>query len=267
VSAGSVRDVVERANEPPRRVLVTGAGRGIGRATAVRLASAGARVLGVSRTESELESLARAAPIEVLAASIAERAGCRHVAGEAEARLGGVDVLIHCAGVDTHRERPIWEQDEDVWDDTIAVNAYAPFELTRLLAGAMTARRWGRIVMVASTAGAAGGPASSAYCAAKHAVVGLMRAVAVDVAPYGVTCNAVLPGWVRDTGMSERTMQLTAERERITPEEAWARIEAASPAGRVVYPDEVAATIAFLVSEDAGAINGEAVRIALGSLW
>ena len=106
-------------------------------------------------------------------------------------------------------------------DDTIAVNAYAPFELTRLLAGAMTARRWGRIVMVASTAGAAGGPASSAYCAAKHAVVGLMRAVAQSTSlRYGVTCNAVLPGWVRDTGMSERTMQITAAREGITPEEA-----------------------------------------------
>ncbi|HWD73498.1 MAG TPA: SDR family oxidoreductase [Solirubrobacteraceae bacterium] len=174
---------------------------------------------------------------------------------------------IHCAGVDTHRERPIWDQDEDVWDDTIAVNAYAPFELTRLLAGTMIEDGWGRIVMVASTAGATGGPASSAYCAAKHAVVGLMRAVALDVAPYGVTCNAVLPGWVRDTGMSERTMQLTAEREGITPQEVWARLEATSPAGRVVYPAEVAATTAFLVSEEAGAINGEAVRVALGSLW
>lgn len=255
------------SSEPARRVLVTGAGRGIGRATALRLASAGARVFGVSRTESELASLAQEAPVDVMAASIADRAGCRRVAAEAGARLGGVDVLINCAGVDTHRERPIWEQDEEVWDDTIPVNAYAPFELTRLLAGPMVDGRWGRIVMVASTAGATGGPASSAYCAAKHAVVGLMRAVALDVAPYGVTCNAVLPGWVRDTGMSERTMEITAEREGITSQEVWSRIEAASPARRVVCPDEVAATIAFLVSEEAGAINGEAVRIALGSLW
>ena len=253
--------------DTPRRVLVTGAGRGIGRATALRLASAGATVFGVSRTSSELESLAREGPIEVMAASIADRAGCRQVAVEATARLGAVDVVVHCAGVDTHRERAIWEQDADVWEDTMAVNAYAPFELTRLLAGPMTERRWGRIVIVSSTAGAAGGPASSAYCAAKHAVVGLMRAVALDVAPYGVTCNAVLPGWVRGTGMSDETIRIAAERDEITPEEAWARIEAASPAGRVTYPGEVAATIAFLVSDEAGAINGEAVRIALGSLW
>jgi NAD(P)-dependent dehydrogenase (short-subunit alcohol dehydrogenase family) len=250
-----------------RRVLVTGAGRGIGRATALRLAFGGARVLGVSRTSSELDSLAREAPIEVISASVADRAGCRLVADEATARLGEIDVLIHCAGVDTNREQAIWEQDESVWEETMAVNAFAPFELTRLLARPMTQRGWGRIVMVSSTAGLAGGTASSVYCASKHAVVGLMRAIALDVAPYGVTCNAVLPGWVRDTRMADRTMQVAAQREGITKEEAWARAEAASPAGRVTYADDVAAAIAFLVSDEAGAINGEAVRIALGSLW
>jgi NAD(P)-dependent dehydrogenase (short-subunit alcohol dehydrogenase family) len=253
--------------EPPRRILVTGAGRGIGRATAQRLAASGARVFGVARTTSELESVAREAGIEVMSSSIADRAGCEAVAAEVLQRLGAVDAVIHCAGVDTHRERVIWEQDTRVWDDTMAVNAYAPFELTRLLAGPMVERRWGRIVIVSSTAGAVGGPASSAYCAAKHAVVGLMRAVAQDVAPYGVTCNAVLPGWVRGTGMSEETIRLAAERDGITPNEAWAREEAANPSGRVVVPDEVAATIAFLVSDEAAAINGEAVRVALGSLW
>jgi len=254
-------------SDQQRRVLVTGAGRGIGRATALRLAACGARVFGVSRTAAELDSLAREGPIEVLATSIADRAGCREVVAEATARLGAIDAVVHCAGVDTHRERAIWEQDEDVLQDTMSVNVSAPFELTRLLAGPMTERGWGRIVMVSSTAGLVGGTASSAYCASKHAVVGLMRAVALDVAPYGVTCNAVLPGWVRGTGMSDETMRIAAERDQITPDEAWARIEASSPAGRVTYPDEVAATIAFLISDEAGAINGEAVRIALGSLW
>jgi NAD(P)-dependent dehydrogenase (short-subunit alcohol dehydrogenase family) len=250
-----------------RRVLVTGAGRGIGRATALRLAGRGARVFGVSRTAAELDSLAREGPIEVLATSIADRAGCRKVVAEATARLGAIDAVVHCAGVDTHRERAIWEQDEDVWDQTMSVNASAPFELTRLLAGPMTERRWGRIVIVSSTAGLVGGAASSAYCASKHAVVGMMRAVAQDVAPYGVTCNAVLPGWVRGTGMSDETIRIAAERDQVTPDEVWAKIEATSPAGRVAYPDEVAATIAFLISDEAAAINGEAVRIALGSLW
>jgi NAD(P)-dependent dehydrogenase (short-subunit alcohol dehydrogenase family) len=131
----------------------------------------------------------------------------------------------------------------------------------------MVQQRWGRIVIVSSTAGAVGGPRSSAYCASKHAAVGLMRAVAHDVAPYGVTCNAVLPGWVRGTGMSDETMRLVAERDGITTDQAWAREEEANPSGRVVIPEEVATTIAFLVSDEAVAINGEAVRVALGSLW
>jgi NAD(P)-dependent dehydrogenase (short-subunit alcohol dehydrogenase family) len=255
------------AGDPVRRALVTGAGRGIGRATALRLAADGARVLGVARTASDLQSLAREADVEILAASIADSAGCQQVAAETVLRLGGVDVLVHCAGVDTHRERPIWQQDDRVWDDTMTVNAWAPFELTRLLAGPMTERGWGRIVMVASTAGTAGGPAYSAYIASKHALVGVMRGVAADVAPFGVTCNAVLPGWVRGTGMSDRTMQLAAEREQITVAQVWERIEAESPAGRIVAPEDVAATIAFLTSDQAGAITGEAVRVAHGSLW
>jgi len=252
---------------PARRVLITGAGRGIGRAAAVTLAAGGARVFGVSRTASELEALASVAPVEILACSIGDPAGCREVAGEAVERLGGVDVLIHCAGVDTHRERPIWEQDATVWADTMTVNGWAAFELARLLAGGMVARGWGRIVMVASTAGTAGGPASTAYCAAKHAVVGLVRAAALDLAPHRVTCNAVLPGWVRGTGMSDVTMQMTARRDGITVAEAWDRVERDTPGGRVATPDEVAAAIAFLASEDAGAITGELIRVAHGSLW
>jgi 3-hydroxybutyrate dehydrogenase len=224
-------------------------------------------VLGVSRTASELATLAEEASVEVLPASVADQAGCLEAADEAVSRLGGVDVLVHCAGVDTHREQPIWAQDSTVWDDTIAVNAYATFELARLLTGGMVERRWGRIVVVSSTAGVTGGTESSAYCAAKHAAVGIVRAVALDVAPYGVTCNAVLPGWVRGTAMSDRTMQLTAEREGTTVEEVWARVEAATPGGRVSTPEEVAETIAFLASEEAGAINGEALRVAHGSSW
>jgi len=94
-----------------------------------------------------------------------------------------------------------------------------------------------------------------------------MRSVAADVGPHGVTCNAVMPGWVRSTDMSDRTIGLEAERREVTIDEAWEAIEADQPAGRVVTPHEVADVIAFLASERAFGVNGEAVRVSAGSLW
>jgi NAD(P)-dependent dehydrogenase (short-subunit alcohol dehydrogenase family) len=247
-----------------RRALVTGAGRGIGRATALLLAERGAEVLGVARTKADLASLA---PIRTFAASVADAEGCARVAEEAAQVLGGVDVLVHCAGVDTNRERVIWEQPADVWDATMAVNAFASYELTRLLAGPMVQQQWGRIVFVSSTAGIVGGAESSAYCASKHAVLGVMRAVAQEVAPHGVTCNAVAPGWVAPTGMTDGTLAMIAERDGISVAQALERLEAEQVAGRLTRPEEVAETIAFLAGEGASAINGEAVRVSLGSPW
>jgi 3-hydroxybutyrate dehydrogenase len=249
-----------------RRALVTGASGGIGRAVVAALAGAGAELLGVSRTHATLEALEAELPIRTLASSVADAEGCADVAAWA-ARSGGVDVLVHCAGVDTHRERAIWEQPDDVWDETMAANAFGAYELTRLLAGPMVQRAWGRIVFVASTAGQAGGAASSAYCAAKHAMVGVMRAAAVDLAPHGVTANAVAPGWVAPTAMSDRSFARMAESEGIAVDEVVRRLEAEQPAGRLVRPDEVAAAVLFLAGPGAGAVNGEVLRVAGGSLW
>lgn len=125
---------------------------------------------------------------------------------------------------------------------------------------------WGRIVMVSSTAGEVGAPATSAYCASKHGLLGLMRAVAQDLAPFNVTCNAVCPGWVR-TVMSERHTELEAKQRGMAVEAIWAERAERYPAGRVVAPEEIAHTIAFLASKEASGVNGEAITVALGSLW
>ena len=125
---------------------------------------------------------------------------------------------------------------------------------------------WGRIVMVSSTSGEKGSPRTSAYTASKHGLMGLMRSVAQDLGPHGVTCNAVLPGWVR-TEMAERSARIEAERRGITVEEVWAERDAEYPVGRVVTPEEIAAIIAFLASEEASGINGEGITVALGGLW
>jgi NAD(P)-dependent dehydrogenase (short-subunit alcohol dehydrogenase family) len=246
-----------------RVALVTGAGRGIGRATALLLAARGARVFGVSRTQADLDALAREAPIEVLAESVATAEGCARIVAAAR-RLGPVEILVNNAGMGSAREREIWAQQPEVWRDSLAVNLDAPFELTRLVAPEMVERRFGRIVMVGSTASLAAGfaPGMSAYVAAKHGLLGLTRAVALDVAPYGVTCNAVLPGSVR-TRTSELKVEQEAVQAGIGVDEAWAARAARSRAGRLVTAEEVAAAIAFLAGDDAGAINGVGLEVAL----
>jgi NAD(P)-dependent dehydrogenase (short-subunit alcohol dehydrogenase family) len=245
--------------------LVTGAGRGMGRATALALAERGARVMGVSRTEEELADLAREAPVEVLAESVATEEGCRRIVEEAR-RLGPIAILVNNAGIGSYQERPIWEQEPAVWRTSMDVNLDGPFHLTRLAVRDMIGERWGRIVMVSSTAGEIGAPATSAYCAAKHGLIGLMRAVAQDVAPFNVTCNAVCPGWVR-TKMAEAHAEHEANERGMTVEEVWAERAADYPGGRIVDAEEVANTIVFLAGEEASGVSGEAITVALGSLW
>ncbi len=248
-----------------RTALVTGAGTGIGRATAVCLSARGDRVFAVARTESDLRSLAVAAPVEYLVETVGTAHGCARVAHEARTRLGQVDILVNNAGIDSD-EPPIWDQEPTTWYQMMAVNLHASFELTRRLAGEMIQRRWGRIVMVSSTAGESGGASMAGYCASKHGVLGLMRSVACDVAPFGVTCNAVAPGWVR-TPMSDRTAEREAAQRGVSVEEVWEERTRSYAAGRVVEPEEVASVIAFLASDAAAAVNGETIRIALGETW
>lgn len=249
-----------------RIALVTGAGRGIGRAAALALAERGARVFAVSRTESELASLAQEAQVEYFVESVATEEGCARIVAEARSRLGPIDILVNNAGLGSAHERAVWEHDPALWRETMAVNLDGPFHLTRLVVPDMVERRWGRVVMVSSTAGQVGGAAMPAYTASKHGLLGLMRAVAQDVGPYEVTCNAVLPGWVR-TEMGEVSAAREAETRGVTVEDVWRERASAYPPGRVVAAEEVAAAIAFLASEEASGINGEALTVALGGPW
>jgi NAD(P)-dependent dehydrogenase (short-subunit alcohol dehydrogenase family) len=249
-----------------RVALVTGASRGIGRATAVALARAGHRVLAVARSVELLEQLAAEPRIGALPGSLDTPEGCREVIEEAHRRAGTIAILINNAGRGGWHDRPIWEQDRDGWRASMAVNLDAPFELTRGFVAGMIEAGWGRIVMISSTAGQLGAPAMSPYCASKHGVIGLMRSVAQDVAPHGLTCNAILPGWVR-TEMADRDAEQEAARRGLSGDAIWAERAAANPAGRILSPDEVAGVAAFLCSEQAAAVNGEAITVSLGSPW
>ena len=245
-----------------RVALVTGAGRGIGRATAELLAARGARVMGAARSEQELAALG----LEYAVADLGTPEGCTLAVAETERRLGPVEILVCNHGIGSAHERVIWEQDPKVWDETMRVNLDGPFHLSRLVLRGMVERRYGRVVYTSSTAGQVAERAGSAYTSSKHGLLGLMRSVAQDGGPYGVTSNAVLPGWVR-TEMAERSARTEAEERGITTEQVWAERAAIYPPGRVATPQEVAQTIGFLASEESSGVSGEAITVALGSLW
>ncbi len=136
----------------------------------------------------------------------------------------------------------------------------AAFRLSRALVPAMVEAKWGRVVNVASIAGLIGQAYVTAYCASKHAVVGLTRAMAVELAKTGVTVNAVCPGFV-DTEMTQRTVANIVAKTKRTPEEARRSLEAMNPQRRLIQPDEVAAVVAMLCGEGARGINGQAIPI------
>ena len=160
----------------------------------------------------------------------------------------------------------MWEQKPDVWSETIRVNLDGPFHLSRLVLPGMIQRKYGRIVYTSSISGLVAEPAACAYNSSKHGLLGLMRSVAVDGGPYGITSNAVMPGWVR-TEMAERSAPQEAKDRRITADQVWEERAATYPPGRVATPREVAEMIAFLASEESSGVSGEAIRVALGSWY
>lgn len=245
-----------------RVALVTGAGRGIGRAVAELLATRGARVMCVSRSEQELAALGLAYTV----ADLGTPEGCALAVEETERRLGPTDILVCNHGIGSAHEQVIWEQDPEVWSETMRINLDGPFHLSRLVVRGMVEREYGRLVYTSSTAGLVAEHAGSAYTASKHGLIGLMRAVAQDAGPHGVTSNAVLPGWVR-TEMAERSARSEADGRGVTTDQVWDERATMYAPGRVATPQEVAEMIAFFASEESSGVSGEAVRVALGSVW
>lgn len=245
-----------------RVALVTGAGRGIGLATARLLAERGAQVMAVARSEQELQ----AAGLPFVVADLATVEGCERAVTETRNRLGPVDILVCNHGLGSAHEKVLWEQTPELWSRSMRINLDAPFHLSRLVMPGMIARGYGRLVYTSSTAAKVAEHAGSAYNASKAGLLGLMRSVAADGGAHGITANAVLPGWVR-TEMAERSARAEADQRGVTPEQVWAERDALYPPGRVVTPREVAEVIAFLASEESSGVSGESIRVALGSVW
>jgi NAD(P)-dependent dehydrogenase (short-subunit alcohol dehydrogenase family) len=218
--------------------------------------------MAVSRSEAELATVG----VDYVAADLGTVEGCARAVTETERRLGPIDVLVVNHGIGSAHEQLVWEQDPKVWRETMRINLDGPFELARLTLGGMCQRGFGRVVFTSSTAGEKAERRGSAYTASKHGLIGLARAIAQDAGPFGVTSNAVLPGWVR-TAMAERSAKTEADRRGITVEQVWKERAAIYPQNRVLEPREVAEVIAFLCSDAAGGVNGEAITVALGGIW
>jgi NAD(P)-dependent dehydrogenase (short-subunit alcohol dehydrogenase family) len=245
--------------------VVTGAGSGIGRATAERLAEAGCQVTLIGRhlarlneTADRIGDLAFAAPADVTDADAL--AAAIEVGRD---RFGPIDILINNAGAAT--SAPFLKTDANAFRAMLALNLEAPAEAARLVLPGMLTRRWGRIVNVASSAGLKGYAYVSAYVAAKHGLVGLTRALALEVASKGVTVNAVCPGFT-DTDLVARSVEAIVSKSGRSEDEARAALAASNPQGRLITPDEVAQTIVWLCGGGASGINGAAVPVAGGEL-
>ena len=238
-----------------RQALVTGGGRGIGAAIARALTAAGAIVTVAGRGEAALRA--------AVAAGIAARLLVLDVTGPDVTLGDDIDILVNNAGaVET---APFAKLDRATWDRMISVNLTAVFTMTQAALPGMVARGWGRVINVASTAGLRGYPYVSAYVAAKHGVIGLTRALALETARTGVTVNAVCPGYA-DTELLRDSIAATVARSGKPEADILARFTAANPQGRLIAPDEVAAAVLYLCAESAGSVTGQSLAIAGGEV-
>jgi NAD(P)-dependent dehydrogenase (short-subunit alcohol dehydrogenase family) len=248
-----------------RHAVVTGAGRGIGAAIAVRLAGEGARVTLLSRTQSQLDQVAATlgGSAQTVRADITDAHSLRQGFAQAVQSFGPVDILINNAG--QARSAALHRAPEELWDAMLAINLTGTYHAIRAVLPAMIERGFGRIVNVASTAGIHGYPYVTAYCAAKHGVIGLTRALALEVAQRHITVNAVCPGYT-ETGLVEQTIANIRQATGRSAEAARAALTRNNPQGRLVQPDEVAHAVAWLCLPGAESITGQSIAIAGGEV-
>ena len=248
--------------------MVTGGGRGIGVAVARSLAERGARVVVAARSTGEIEAVAtalRSAGRDAWAVpvDVSRPESISELFEKAADRLGTIDILVNNAGIAT--AAPVVRLELDDWNRLMSVNATGTFLCTRAVLSGMLERGWGRIVNVASVAGLRGASYIAGYSASKHAVLGFTRSVAAEVAPAGVTANAVCPGYV-DTPMTEASIANIVEKTGKSAEEALQAILATTPQRRLITSEEVAAAVAFLCDEEARGINGQTIVLDGGAI-
>jgi NAD(P)-dependent dehydrogenase (short-subunit alcohol dehydrogenase family) len=245
-----------------RTCLVTGASRGIGAAVAARLAADGHRVALLARDPAGLAGAAAGLPAALaVPADVTDPAQVEAAVARVEREWGPVEVLVSNAG--TGFAAPLVETSDADWARVLELNLTAPFRLVRRVLPAMTGRGWGRIVVVASVVAKRGESQVAAYTAAKHGVLGLVRAAAAEVARTGVTVNAVCPGYA-DTPMTDATVAAIAGRTGRGEDDARAVLARRQPIGRLVDPAEVAEAVAFCLVN--AAVTGQGINVDGGTV-
>jgi len=248
-----------------RHALVTGGGQGIGAAVARAMTTQGMRVTILGRRINVIQAMADLDPenLFAVAADVTDPDQVDAALKLSESRFGPVEVLINNAG--QAQSAPFLKMDMNLWQQMLSVNLTGTMICSQAVLPSMLKSGWGRIVNVASTAGQIGYSYVSAYCAAKHGVLGLTKSLALELATKGITVNAVCPGFTETDLVRESIDRVVAKTGR-TPEQAMAEFVKTNPQGRLVQPEQVADAVIWLCSEGASAVTGQAISVSGGEV-
>jgi NAD(P)-dependent dehydrogenase (short-subunit alcohol dehydrogenase family) len=251
-----------------RHALVTGGGRGIGASIARLLANSGAKVSLLGRTAATLEALsvelnANGSQTSYMVADVSKRESVDGAFAAARAKFGAIDILVNNAGQAS--SAPMTKRDDALWQSMLGINLSGTYFGMQAALPDMLQAGFGRIINIASTAGLTGYPYVAAYCAAKHGVIGLTRAVAREVATRNITVNAVCPGYTDTDLVREAAAKISAVTGRKL-EEALQAMTKANPPGRLIHPDEIATTVAWLCAPGSESVTGQSIVVAGGEL-
>lgn len=246
-----------------KKALITGAGRGIGRAMATAFGREGAQVAVCARTESQIESVVREIT-EVggsawsMRADMSEREDVFRLIEAVKERFGSLDILVNNAA--SYHYAPVASHDDEAWERVIFLTLTVPYLTCKAFVGEMVRVGWGRIINISSIFGRMGYANMSAYCSGKHGLIGFTRSLALEVATTGVTVNAICPGSVATEGMFEMS-KVELKYLRLTPEQSRERFKSMVPQQRFLEPKEVASLAVYLASDDAKGVTGQAYTI------